>query len=321
MYWPGSLSNYLEKKMGVRSSINMLNKQKRYVKTLIFIGMLIISSSIFAQDPNFHIYLCFGQSNMEGHGAIESKDRKVDSRFQVLQALDCPNLGRSKGRWYTAVPPLSQCRTGLSPADYFGRTLVENLPDSIKAGVINVAVGGCDIRLFDKDIYRDYDSTYTESWFLDKIRDYEGNPYQYLIDLAKLAQHDGVIKGILLHQGETNTGDTKWPSYVKKIYNDMLADLSLDAESVPLLAGELLSEEGNCCSIMNTIINRLPDVISTVHVISSSGCTGKDNAHFDSEGYRELGRRYGEKMLSLMGFSLSNIENSEEASEGYLLEH
>jgi hypothetical protein len=279
-----------------------MKKQKRKAWYLLIIGSLLLSTDLFSQDPNFHIYLCFGQSNMEGQGPIQTQDKTVDSRFQVFQALSCSNLDRSKAVWYKAAPPLCQCWSGLSPADYFGRTMVANLPDSIKVGIINVAVGGCDIRLFDKDIYPDYDSTYTESWFTTKVKDYGWNPYQYLIDLAQLARQDGVIKGILLHQGETNTGDAKWPSYVKKIYTDMLDDLSLSADSVPLLAGEVLSAEGNCCASMNTIINRLPDTIPTAYVISSNGCTAKDNAHFDSDGYRKLGRRYGIKMLSLMGY-------------------
>ncbi|MGE5846990.1 MAG: sialate O-acetylesterase [Ignavibacteria bacterium] len=285
------------------------------------IVLLLLNTRAFSQDQNFYIFLCFGQSNMEGQGAIQVQDKTVDSRFQVLQALECSNLGRSKATWYTAVPPLCQCWSGLSPADYFGRTMVENLPDSIKVGVINVAVGGCDIRLFDKNIYQDYDSTYTDSWFTNKVKDYEWNPYQYLIDFAQLAQQDGVIKGILLHQGETNTGDAQWPSYVKKIYTDILTDLSLGADSVPLLAGEVLSAEGNCCSAMNTIINRLPDTIPTAYVISSSGCAGQDNAHFNSEGYRILGRRYGMKMLSLLGIEPDSSlgVNSIEEINGYVL--
>jgi len=187
--------------------------------------------------------------------------------------------------------------------------MVENLPDSISVGIINVAVGGCDIRLFDKDIYMDYDSTYKESWFTNKIKDYGGNPFKHLIELAKLAQKDGVIKGILLHQGETNTGDSKWPSYVKKIYNDMLTDLSLKASEVPILAGEVLATSGSCCSSMNTIIQRLPDTIPTAYVISSQGCQGQDYAHFNAEGYRILGKRYALKMLSLMGYNIVDSEN------------
>lgn len=254
-----------------------------------------------AQDPNFYIFLCFGQSNMHGAAPIESQDKIVDSRFKLFQSLDCPNLNRQKATWYTAVPPSCQCNSGLSPADYFGRTMVANLPDNITVGIINVSVAGCDIRLFDKDMYMDYDDTSKDDWFTSQITAYGGSPYQYLINQAKLAQKNGVIKGILLHQGETNTGQEQWPTYVKKIYGDMLTDLSLNANSVPLLAGELFSGNGNCCSSMNTIIGKLPNTIPTAHVISSDGCTGQDSAHFDSSGYRELGRRYGLEMLTLLG--------------------
>ncbi|MFO7867960.1 MAG: sialate O-acetylesterase [Bacteroidales bacterium] len=275
--------------------------KNRFILIAIFIAL---NTTLFSQDSNFHIYLCFGQSNMEGQGTIENQDKTVDNRFKVFQALNCPHLNREKGTWYTATPPLCQCYSGLSPADYFGRVMIANLPDSITVGVINVAVGGCDIRLFDKDIYRDYDSTYTESWFTDKVKAYGWNPYQHLIDLALEAQKDGVIKGILLHQGETNTGNQQWPTYVKKIYTDMLADLSLNADSVPLLAGEVLSAPGNCCASMNTIINKLPQTIETSYVISSDNCPGQDEAHFNSVGYRILGNRYGKKMLSHMGYEV-----------------
>ena len=270
------------------------------VNFIVFSVLFLFTLNLFSQDSNFYIYLCFGQSNMEGQGKIEEQDKIVDSRFQVMQAVDCPNTDRLKGTWRTAIPPLSQCSSGLSPTDYFGRTLVEKLPDSITIGVINVAVGGCDIRLFDKDLYQDYVSKEGKEWFTKKINYYNGNPYKTLIDLAKLAQQKGVIKGILLHQGETNTGNTQWPLYVKNIYNSMLSDLSLSSNSVPLLVGELLSTEEDCCSSMNTIINKLPKTIPTAYVISSSGCAGKDKAHFNSTGYRVLGKRYAEKMLSIL---------------------
>src|SRR5690554_4408276 len=281
-------------------STKYLKKTYMHLRLFLLFVLLLMSTRIFSQDPNFHIYLCFGQSNMEGQGTIQNQDKLVDERFKVFQVLDCP--GKPDSTWRTAVPPLCQCWSKLSPADYFGRTMIANLPDSITVGVINVAVGGCDIRLFDKDIYMDYDSIYTESWFTDKVKAYGWNPYQHLIDFTRLAQQDGVIKGILLHQGETNTGQQQWPSYVEKIYTDMLADLSLTADSVPLLAGEVLSAPGNCCASMNSIINTLPQTIETSYVISSDDCPGQDNAHFNSEGYRILGRRYAVKMLSLMGY-------------------
>ncbi|GAB1855455.1 hypothetical protein MHTCC0001_02890 [Flavobacteriaceae bacterium MHTCC 0001] len=272
------------------------------LKNILLLGVLFIINTTYSQDANFHIYLCFGQSNMHGAAPIEEMDKTVNPRFKVMQSLDCDSIGKS-GEWRIATPPLCQCDSGLSPADYFGGTMVNNLPDSIKVGVINVAIPGCDIRLFDKDIYKEYTDTHKEPWFAKIINSYSGNPYQHLIDLAKKAQEDGVIKGILLHQGETNTGDQMWPQYVKKVYNHILEDLNLSADSTPLLSGEVVHEDQQGkCSKMNDIIAKLPQVIPTAHVISSSGCPApKDRVHFSPAGYRKLGARYAEKMLSLMG--------------------
>ncbi len=126
-----------------------------------------------------------------------------------------------------------------------------------------------------------------ENWFTPLIASYDGkNPYQYLIGLGKQAQSDGVIKGIFLHKDEMNAGQGQWQSYVKKIDINMLTNLSLNAESVPLLAGELL----------------LAEIIPTAHIIFSPGCTGFDNAHFDINGYRELGMRYGAEMPGVWAF-------------------
>jgi hypothetical protein len=134
----------------------------------VVVGFLLLSMNAFSQDSNFYIFLCFGQSNMEGNARIEAQDTTVDSRFQVMETIDCPNLGRTKGKWYPAVPPLCRCHTGLTPADYFGRTLVANLPKNIRIGVINVSIGGCKIELFDKDNYQTYVST-APSWMLGMI--------------------------------------------------------------------------------------------------------------------------------------------------------
>lgn len=277
-----------------------------------------------SQDPNFYIFLCFRQSNMEGQGAIESIDSATDSRFQVLQAVDCPDQDREKSQWYTATPPLTRCGTGLSPVDYFGRTLIEKLPAEVKVGVITVAVGGCKIELFDKDIYQDYTNTFEEDWFQNIINTYGGNPYEYLVGLAKEAQQDGVIKGILLHQGESNNGDNEWPSKVKKIYGDLINDLELDAEQTPLLAGEMVNaDQGGALAGMNAIIAKLPETLLNAHVISSKGCEAKsDKVHFNAEGYRELGSRYGLKMLQLLGYEEEKevvLSTAAKQQKGYFL--
>ena len=218
---------------------------KRILLKLIFsVGLLLLSLNLLAQDKNFHIYLCFGQSNMEGAAQIEDQYGAVNDRFQMMATVDCPNLSRTKGNWYKATPPLVRCNTGLGPADFFGRAMVDNLPDNIKVGVINVAIGGCKIELFDKENCESYIAT-APDWMKGMINAYDGNPYKRLVNMAKLAQKDGVIKGILLHQGESNTGEVTWPSKVSKVYFNLLNDLNLKAADVPLLAGGVVAADQN----------------------------------------------------------------------------
>jgi hypothetical protein len=275
----------------------------RQLRWLAIAGALLFSASAHSQDENFHVYLCFGKSNMEGFPGIEEQDKApVDSRFQVLAAVDFPELGRTKGSWYDAVPPLCRPRAGIGPADYFGRTLVANLPERIKVGVVNVSVAGCRIEMFDETSYKSHAAT-APDWMKGIIAVYGGNPYRHMVEMAKLAQKSGVIKGILLHQGEANTNDRDWPAKVKVIYENLLRDLDLRADEVPLLAGELVGvDQGGKCASMNAIIGKLPEAIPTAHVVSSAGCLSRpDQLHFAPEGYRELGRRYADVMLPLLG--------------------
>jgi alpha-L-arabinofuranosidase len=265
---------------------------------------LAVATHIVADpDPNFYVFLCFGQSNMDGAGRIEQQDQTVDERFQVLAAMDMPKLDRKKGHWYPAIPPLCRATSGLGPADYFGRTLAANLPESIKIGVINVAVPGCKIELFEKDSYQAYADT-VPVWMTNFINQYNRNPYQTLVDMAKIAQKDGVIKGILLHQGESNPNDEEWPDKVRGIYENLIVDLNLKVEDVPLLAGETVhAAQKGICADMNRIIAMLPEALPNSYVISSAGCMCSwDHLHFNSAGNREFGKRYAMKMLSLLGY-------------------
>ena len=104
--------------------------------------LLFAPAGAFAQDkkpdPKFHIYLCFGQSNMEAGARPEEQDKgPVDPRFQMLAAVDMPRLNRAKGNWYLATPPLNRQENNMGPVDWFGRAMVANLPKDYRVGVIN----------------------------------------------------------------------------------------------------------------------------------------------------------------------------------------
>ena len=114
---------------------------------ILFSLLSLILSSVhtFSQkpDPDFHIYLCIGQSNMEA-GAIPAEQDKDfnDPRFSFIAAVDMPDLGREQGKWYTAVPPICREANNLGPVDFFGRKMIEYLPEQYRIGVINVSVPG-----------------------------------------------------------------------------------------------------------------------------------------------------------------------------------
>ena len=255
-------------------------------------------------DPNFYIYLCFGQSNMEGNAQPQNVDKQgVDERFLMLATCDFSSPKRKMGEWYQATPPIVSPWGGLGMADYFGRTMVAALPKEVRVGVVDVAIGGIAIEGFMPDKIAGILAK-AESWQAERIRAYGSDPYKRLVDMAKKAQEVGVIKGILLHQGCSNNGDPNWPNMVKKIYNNMLADLNLSADSVPIFVGETLRQnQGGGCYAHNDVVAKIPSVIPTGHVVSSIDVpgNGQDAWHFSAPGYRTFGKRYAFEALKVMG--------------------
>ena len=272
-------------------------------KVFLSLFAAFIAWTAAAQDPNFHIFLCFGQSNMEGNARIEPQDSVgVSDNFLNLSAVTFSDKSRKMGKWYKALPPLCRENTGLTPVDYFGRTLLENLPEGHKVGIVHVAIGGISIDGFLPDRIDEYAKTAPE-WMKPMLAAYDGHPYDRLVAMGKIAKKKGVISGILMHQGETNTGDPKWPNDVKTVYENLLRDLKLNAEDVPLLVGEVVSaDRGGTCAAHNAVIDTIGRVIPTAHVIPADGCPQNfDFLHFTAAGYRDLGRRYAAEMLKIWG--------------------
>ena len=281
-------------------------------KLLLTLSALAVCLTLNAQtpDPNFFIYLCFGQSNMEaGARPAEQDEGFNDPRFQFMAAVDMPRYQRERGHWYTAVPPICRETNNMGPVDFFGRKMIEVLPEQYKVGVINVSVAGAKLELWDKDACEDYLAAEaadpSRSWLVDIAKQYGMSPYQRLMETAREAQKYGVIKGMLLHQGESNPNDAEWPGRVKKIHDDLCADLSIDPDTVPLLAGELkyAEQDGVCAAFNDVVLPNLPKVMPNAYVISALGCesTG-DQFHFSTEGMRLMGYRMADKMLELQGF-------------------
>ena len=287
---------------------------KNFTLTLLLTVAALFTNFSLASaqvDPKFHIYLCFGQSNMEGNAQPEKQDyENLPDNYYMMAAVDFPATQyysqRKMGNWYPALPPLCRPGTGLSVADYFGRYMSKAMPDN-KIGVINVAIGGAEIEIFDPDKIDERLADNKPDWFLNYCKAYNNKPYDRLIAMAKEAQKSGVIKGILLHQGESNwnSGDA-WLTEVNKIYQLMLKDLGLSAKNVPLIAGETRGA-------LNHVINKLPSAIPTSYVVSSAECEPNpyDDYHFSAAGYRHFGYKYAAKMCGILGIPTPAESKSE----------
>ena len=250
---------------------------KRY---LLLMLCAIAGTKVYAQqpDPNFELYILAGQSNMAGRGAITDAYINAGNERVLMLTKD--------GKWVQAKHPIhfDKPSAAVGPGMAFGLEMLKAKPN-IKIGLIPTAVGGSPI----------------ESWLPGALDAATGtHPYDDAVARIKLAMQSGVIKGIIWHQGESNSNR---PEQVKA-YLEQLKELIgrfrtlTDNDNLPFVAGELgrYSSFGN----INDEINKLPLVVPFTAVATTENLVHRgDNLHFDSPSADELGKRYAAKMLML----------------------
>lgn len=248
------------------------------------------TGNVRAMDPSSMNFLLIGQSNMEGVPKPESEDLAVDPRIRVLAYDDCPTLGRTYNRWVAASPPLHGCNAGVGPGDAFAKVVAAAHPNAV-IGLVPCAISGVDIDFFRKGVV----SARRGEFRIPPDNHWSG-AYDWVVSRARIAQESGVIRGILFHQGESDSGSATWVAKVAEMVADLRADL--DLSDAPFVAGELL--HGGACAAHNALVHELPGRIDHAFVVSASGLAGLDRFHFDLPGQRELGRRYGRTMLGAL---------------------
>jgi len=247
---------------------------------LLLMLYAIVTTTVYAQQPdqNFDLYILAGQSNMAGRGYI-TDDYKNAGTDKVLML-------NKDGKWVQAKHPLhfDKPSAAVGPGLAFGLEILKANPTK-KIGLIPTAVGGSPI----------------ESWLpgaLDAATN--THPYDDAVARIKLAMQSGVIKGIIWHQGESNSNR---PDQVKA-YLAQLTELIgrfrklTGNNSLPFVAGELgrFRTFGN----INDEINKLPGVVPFTAVATTENLVHRgDTLHFDSPSADELGKRYATKMLLL----------------------
>ncbi len=239
------------------------------------------SAKIPAKEK-FHLFLLVGQSNMAGRGKVEDQDKIANDRVLMLS---------KSGEWVTAVDPLHFDKpvAGVGLGRTFGLEVAKATP-GITVGLIPCAVGGSPIDTWKPGAY--YPAT-------------KSRPWDDAINRAKLARKSGSLKGILWHQGESDSTAALAPGYEAKLH-DLVKRLrkELDAPEVPFLVGQLGQFEdvpwNEDRKQVDAAHRELAKKLPNCAFVESTGLKHKgDKVHFDSASYRELGKRYAKVYLKL----------------------
>lgn len=108
-----------------------------------------------------------------------------------------------------------------------------------------------------------------------------------------------MIRGICWHQGESNDGDQEYLPKLKKLIADLRADLK--APGLPFVVGQIRRDPKGKLGAINRQLAELPKAVKHTACAGSQGLKTQDRWHFNSAGLRELGRRYAQETLKLLG--------------------
>lgn len=242
------------------------------MKPFLSICLAFTSMLVQAQlrvDSNFHVYLLIGQSNMAGRGPVDSGSTKANTRILMLDKED---------HWSVATDPVHFDKpnvVGVGPGISFAQEMLKG-NRNLKIGLIPCALGGSPIKVWEPG------AVYLKNF----------HPYDNAIKRAKIAMEQGVLKGVLWHQGESDNDPQRAAVYMEKL-KTLISRLRTDLQQphLPFVAGEI--GYFNKVHHINAVIMQLPGQISFTAVVSAKGLKDKgDSVHFDTPSARELGTRY-----------------------------
>ena len=229
-------------------------------------------------SASYDVYLLIGQSNKAGRGLmVEGDEAVIDENVFILD---------DKGDVVPARNPLNQYSSirkdismqQIGPGFSFVKKIAEKTGRKILL-VVN-ARGGSNLNEWIKGAEKGY--------------------YEEAVRRTKQALKHGQLKGILWHQGESNSRDT---DYLEKL-SGMVSGLrsELDAEKVPFIAGELAYWRSSS-PVFNEMIKNISKVIENSSYVTADGCTmlkDEKDPHFSRDGQILLGERYADMLLKML---------------------
>jgi hypothetical protein len=166
--------------------------------------------------------------------------------------------------------------------------MAKDNPD-VTIGLIPCAVGGSPILAWEPGGY--HPSTKTHPW-------------DDMLPRAKAAMEVGTLKGILWHQGESDSKEDLAPKYEERLHA-LVARFRKELKSpdVPFIAGQM----GNWPErpwdkwkkMVDAVQQDVPDKITNAAFVSADGLQHRDKVHFDRASYIVFGKRYAEAYRKL----------------------
>ncbi len=255
---------------------------KYFFLLLAFITSATAQGVSHPAKDQFHLFLLVGQSNMAGRGVVEEQDKTPHPRVLMLS---------KENQWVPATDPMhfDKPAAGVGLGKTFGQIVAEASP-GVTIGLIPCAVGGSPIDAWKPGVF--YPPT-------------KSHPWDDMVKRVEAALPAGTLKGILWHQGESDSTAKDAPVYEAKLH-DLIKRLRelVKVPDVPFIAGQMGKFDGVPWNPEKEIVDKahqsLPNKVPHTAFVSAEGLKHKgDKVHFDAASYRELGKRYAEAYLKM----------------------
>jgi hypothetical protein len=239
--------------------------------------LLVTAGGLYAQDPatyegpkdKLHIYLLIGQSNMAGRAPYTEEEAGVVDRCFLLNGDDKFEPAKNPLNRYSTIRKGLEMQK-MNPGYTFSKKMLKAQP-GISIGLVVNAKGGSRIEQWKKGT----------QFYADAIR------------RTKEAQKAGTLKGILWHQGESNSkAPDGYTDKLAALVKDLRTDLGI--KDLPFVAGQIINHDA-----INAEVAKLPEKSPATSFVSSDGLKGQDRWHFNADSMRKLGERYADEMLKL----------------------
>ncbi|AWV98968.1 sialate O-acetylesterase [Arcticibacterium luteifluviistationis] len=226
------------------------------------------------------VFIMAGQSNMAGRGFVEPQDTLSQDRILSINSKSEIILAKEPLHWYE---PNS---TGLDCGLSFAQNLLLEIPQDVSILMLPVAIGGSSTTQWLGD------STYRGVQLLTNFK-----------EKVAIGKKYGTIKGIIWHQGESDANGRSLPQYSTRM-ETLLKQFRKETgnKKLPIIMGELggYRQSENWLEL-NDKIRNLSSKDKYTGFITTKDLNHKgDNLHFNSEGLREIGKRFAEKYISII---------------------